>query len=297
MRRGLPRSAPVNPLGLLFLILALIVGLAGFWLWQTGKFGKFERFNLVIATEPVTLVSLDKSSGSATVVSLPSDLQIFEVVPNYGAYPISAVYKLGQLDNRGGQVLSWTVGELLGVPVDGYLVKSGSKLGPDLVWASASNLNFLDRVRFAFEFWRVRFDKTNKVDLGKMAEPLVLADGATGRAVEKTALDSFLAGDFVEANLRNEGLRVEVVNSTPTSGLGQRAARVLTNIGVEVISVGSSTDFLPNCEVWVRKKDQGTQTVKRLTNIFSCKVVVKEELDRADVSLVLGRDFSDRYQK
>src|SRR5574340_625680 len=110
MRR---RHLPVfSFLPIIFLGAVLAVG---FWFWQSGKFGKFDRFNLVLATRPVTFISLDNRQGLATVITFPDDLFVSEVVPKLGGYKMAQVYKVGELDKRGGQVLSWTVEELLGV--------------------------------------------------------------------------------------------------------------------------------------------------------------------------------------
>ncbi len=307
MRRRLPRfydrSSP-NFLVLLLLVVLLALGVAAFFLFQGGKYGKAERFNLVLAAHPVTLVSLDEKLGKAVVVSFPDDLYVPEVVPSYGGYKISAVYKVGELDKRGGQVLSWTVSELLGVPIDGFLAEEGSVgsdikfffLNPKLFWGDKTDMNVLDWLRFVYGLSQVRFDKIDKVDLGKYAEPLLLADGTTVASIDKNQLDSTLSGEFLESGIRDENLRVEVVNSTPVAALGARVARLLTNIGMSVINVGSVQEETSGCRIETETKYTGFLTVKRIAQIYSCQVARRSGESRAEVTVVLGRDYAERFK-
>lgn len=278
------RKTPLPIWELLIIFFVLLTGGVLVFLWQNGKFGKFDRFNLVLATHPVTLVSLGKET--ATVVSFPDDLYVSEVVPNYGGYKISQVFRVGELDHRGGQVLSWAVSDILGVPVDGFIVQDSPD--PKNLLAGKTDVSFLDRVRFALAFLQTRSDKVKNVDLGKVASPLLLADGSTAIFVDKEQLDGLLPGDFAEGRIADERLRVEVVNSTPASGLGSRAARVLTNLGATVVSVSSSGENLSNCEIRISAKNASKLTVTRLAQVYSCKIVTGSYESRADVTLVLG---------
>lgn len=271
---------------LLIIFFVLLAGIYLFFLWRGSKFSRFDRFNLVLAASPVMLVSLDRKQGVATVVSFPDDLYVTEVVPNYGGYKISQVFKVGELDKRGGQVLSWTIFELLGAPVDGFIVQDSPD--PKNLLTGKTDVSLLDRARFALAFLQVRSDRVKNADLGKLAGPLLLADGSTAVSIDKDQLDSVLAGDFAESRIRDEGLRVEVVNSTATAGLGSKVARVLTNLGATVVNVGSSGESLSNCEIRTSGKNAGKLTVTRIAQVYSCKIVTGSYESRADVTLVLG---------
>ncbi len=297
MRR---KSLPVfSMLPLLVLVILLVVG---FFVWQRSSYGRFDRFNLVLATHPVTLVSLDRTQKTATVVSFPDDLYVSEVVPRLGGYKMAQVYKVGELDHRGGLVLSWTVGELLGIPVDGYLFRETQITGgvknffvnPGTFLGSSTNLSFWDLGQFIYTFLQIRADRVKLVDLGKMSSPLLLADGSQAQGVDKELLDNALTGDFLEEVLTDEKLRVEVVNSTTAPGLGARVARKLSNVGVTVVSVSTMAPEQAGCEVRTEKKNMAKLTVLRLAAIWQCKIAESGQ-DRADVSLVLGTDLASKF--
>ncbi len=272
---------------LLFIICLLVIGGYFFYLWQTGKFGKFDRFNMVLQGSPVRLASLNISTKTAVVVNLPDDLYIPEVLPSYGGYPISSVYNVGMLDKKGAVVLSDTVSGYMGVPVDGFAKYAGKLTDPRFLFVMNSNLNFLDRVRLIIAWLGVRFDKVAVVDVGSMAVPLILADGSLAQSVDKEVLDNVLSQKFLEEKIRDEGLRIEVINSTAVIGLGAKVARVLTNIGASVVNVGSGTEVLNQCEVRSEKIDY--VTVRRMAEVFSCKIIAGNNSSRADVSLVLAK--------
>lgn len=287
----------------LFLVV-IFVASYGFLIWQKSQFGKFGRFSVVVASPSVKVISLNLADKSATVVSFPDDFYVPEVVPGYGAYKVSSVYRVGELDRRGGQVLSWTISELLGVPIDKYLYRQDflgadikkSFLSPAVFFKAATDMTPWDLGRFILALEQTRFDKIKIVDLAQIAGPLVLADGSVAQGTDKDALDNVLSGLFAEEALRREGLRVEVVNSTKVAGLGARAARILTSTGMAVINVGTTAELLPSCVVAASQKNINSVTVRRAAAIFSCSTVTKTEGERADVTVSLGQDYSQRFK-
>lgn len=297
-------------MGSLFLIflllLGVVIGLFGVKMYLSGKFGKFDRFNVVVAGKQVELFSFDTTSHSVVVVTFPDDLYMTDVFHGYGQYRISAVYAVGQLDKRGGETLSGTVGDYLGIPVEGYFINGSQAIGsdpqglflsPGMIFAKATNLNFLDRIRLAQLAMGIRTDKVTKIDLSSWAAPLVLADGSNVQFLDKAVLDNDLPDIFSEEGIRAEKLRVEVLNSTGEIGLGNRAARILTNIGATVINVGDTNVPLVGCKVSAVKDFADSVTVRRIAAAFSCQVEQKVNNGRADVTVIVGKDYSDSLNR
>lgn len=299
------RNLPILKLLLFFLF--LLAGLFIFFLWQTSAFGKFDRFNIVVAGSTVQFLSYDRKNKSATVVLFPNDFYISEVLPHYGSYKIPVVYHVGDLDHRGGEVLSWTMAELLGVPVDGFVYRDGKTINSDIkknfsdpriLWTSKTDLGTIDMIRLALNILSTRFDKIKVIDLANYSQPLVLADTSMATSIDKESLDRVLSGLFNEDSISGERLRVEVVNSSSIVGLGSRAARVLTNLGMTVVNVASQIEPLPICQISTDRLRSHSQTVKRAAGIYSCRVNIKDvSTDRADVSIGLGIDYANRFLK
>lgn len=307
-RRSRARSLG-NPLAVLtsivFLVLIGAAGFIGFQMLTAGKFGKFDRFNLVVAAHPVTVLSLDTAAKTAVVVYFPDDLYITDVYHGYGQYRISAVYAVGQLDRRGGETLSGTVAEYLGIPVEGYFA-SNRELGgdikaffinPEMILSPKTDLNLVDRLQLAAFLVGLRPDKVSTIELSKWVSPLVLADGLTVTILDKEVLDNDLSGDFVEKGIRGEKLRVEVLNSTKVPGLANRAARFLTNMGAMVVNVSDTDLPLSGCQVRAGKDVRLSVTVRRIANVFSCQISDETVVGRADVTMVVGLDYVKKIGK
>ncbi len=281
----------------------LVVAVVGYKLLFASRVGKYDRFNVVLAGTPVELLSLDVTTKSAVAVFFPSDLYMTQTHHGYGGYRISAVYTVGQLDRRGGETLADTVGDYVGVPVDGYIVGSFNTsqspssvvISPGLVFAKDANIDFFDRLRLIQEVLTLRPDKITTVHLSDWSSSLILADGSTATVLDPGALDTDLSGYFFEDKLRNEKWRVEVLNSTDVSGLGNRAARMLANIGATVINVGDIGIALPHCKISAVKAAEQSATVARIAGILACSVEEKVESGRADISVILGRDYADSF--
>lgn len=286
---------------LLFLAVFILLLLGGVFLgYKLGlfaprKFGEADRFNLAVVTPNyIRLVSLETDGQSATVITFPADIYVPDVAHGYGSYLLGKVYDVGQLDKRGGEVLMKTVRELVGAPVDGYVVlpqASDNFLQPDFILESPSNLALMDRARFAWGFSQVRQDRKRQRDTGDITEKLLLPDGTEGQIVEPDRMDAFLGDSFVEDKIQDEDLRVHIVNTTPYPGLGNKAGRIVEALGGSVVAVDSIEETVNQCQLTSRPEVARSATVKRLTSIFNCQVAAGEQDSRADLKLVLGTAY------
>lgn len=286
---------------LLFFLVVMGLSVAIFVNVRFGKFSEAERVNLAIDGSSHLAVSVSADGKDAVVVYFPDNLYISDVAFGYGQYPISRVYQVGELDKRGGQAYLETIGEVLGIPMDGF-VHDGRKfaglrqffLNTDFIFTGISNLNFWDRVRLAQIVWKVRPDRVKEVDLSKIAEKMKLSDGSKMLALDSESVDNKLNSYFSEEGISGGHLRVEVVNLTNVDGLGERTARILGNIGVNVVSVDSQPSKLKKCAVFVREKLRRSLTVRRIAAIFNCTVNADENLIKSDLVVKIGADFAGK---
>jgi len=305
-RRHNPSKSPIGAIFfLILLVLVATLGIRGFFLYKDSRWGKFDRFNVVIISKPVTFLSVNKSSQTAVVVTFPDDLYVSDLAYGYGAYRMGTVYSVGQLDRRGGETVAATVSDYLGVPVDGYIYSPKPTpadiknffVSPTNLLENHSNLNLLDRLQLAWAIFRLRFDKIKKKDLGSFTEPLVLSDGSTALTLEREAVDSHLQDDFVENRIRDEAFRLEILNSTAVLGLGNRAGRVLSNIGSNVVNVGTLDGALTNCQIKTTAKAKNSLTVRRVAAFYSCQISLMSEEGRAEIEVILGQDYAQKLGK
>ena len=294
-RKNFSSRNPVAIFPILFLLIFVFLGIKGFLLYKESKFDKFDRFNIVLAASPLTLVSVDSAGKTITEIVFPKDLYIPELAFGYGGYKSSSIYNVGELDKRGGETVMATVSDYLGIPADDYIYTSSVNIR-DILTAKSS-LNLFDRIRFALIFFQTRSDKIKVIDLAKYSEPLVLSDGSTALSLDKEILDERLRDNFAESRIRQENFRLEIFNSTKIVGLANRAGRVLTNIGVNVVSVNSSEISEEACRIKATDKIKNSITVRRVADIFSCQIEDLTEGGRAEIEMIIGKSYAKKLGK
>lgn len=262
----------------------------------SGRFEKYDRFTVVIDGEKRALLSISTDKKGAVVIVLPNDLYISRLAHGYGAYQVSKIYEVGELDHRGGEVFSSTLSQYLGIPVDGFIHTKRNPenlkaffTSPEFFLNDRSNLSLIDRIKIIATINELRFDRIEIFNLQDRAEKIILADGLKARSIDSLDLDHLLGGSFVEKRLEDENLRVLILNSTKTAGLGNRVARLLSNIGMNVVNVDSQDQEVDNCQVRVEKTLEKSLAVRRILDIFKCQLKIGEGSGKSDLELVVGR--------
>jgi len=303
------------------LILPIILVVLGFLVWLVIRVlfsstwdGK-SRFTVIFSTRPVMVVSYNPSDQSIAVVSIPEDTYV-DATHGYGRYRLGKVYDVGNLDKKGPQVLKSTVRELLGVPIDGYIdVKnlelSGSEnlntaefiakrkiiLGLTNFWRfnDKTDLSLSDLWQFYSHVFSVKAGKISFVNLknANVLESQTLPDGTNILVAQTQALDGLLRDLFHEDALAGENLKLAVLNSTDVSGLGDKMARILGNMGLQVVNVANFSPVWDKCLLFVDKKLVNLLTIVKLKREFNCLVKTTNMPDvRADISLVVGNNYA-----
>lgn len=291
-------------------VLLLIIGVVVWGVFKflpgmvAGRINNFEKFTIAVTGAKTYLLSVGSNGRDAVEVDLPNDLYIPKLAHGYGQYKISKIYAVGELDHRGGQVVKDTLSDFVGVPVDAYVTSSRDNRDAkaffrslDFIFRDQSDLNLWERITFARNFSSVRFDRIKRIDVLEVAQKTTLADGSTGLVVLPEQLDSLLSGTLNWDSLVNERVRVDVVNSTEVAGLGNRAARVLSNIGVSVVSVDSSDKSIKSCQVIANKDVQKSKTVMLIKSVFNCEIASGHTNNLWDAQIILGSDYADRFSK
>lgn len=232
-----------------------------------GRSNKWESFNLLVLGETdrtFDLVSLDKKKRTVSIVRILEA----QISPDKTRLEKSI---------------------LLGVPVDAQLRQksSGTRKNSNISQFSKSSLvSILTTRNFIFE-------NMNAFDLLKIYFYNLSIPKSNVRRVEVERVES-LSQDiydyFRDQVVVNEGQSIEIVNASEVDGLGGRVARMLENVGFNVVSVSSSGKQSSR----LIYRGEYNYTVKRLVSIFSSQgkfqVEQKQESSVADVTVILGSD-------
>lgn len=286
--------------------------------WKKG------RFNFVIASDPVLVFSLSAKKKSLTVVKIPQNTYV-EVTRGFGLYRAEAVYPLGQLEGMGGNLLSETIQEFLGVPIEGWVRTRGKLFQPLISSKLDKNEILLLRKQIAtlgvflrpkvvikflkedlktnIPFWdlvkiwlRVREANAARIyffDLERdgVLNNFPLPDGGSGKTGDPRSIDNLLEDFFFESEIRREKISIEVLNGTDSPGLAQRAARIITNLGGKVSQVKDNKKKVEKCQIEGDLRVLKSVTFFKIQKIFDCQVF-KEE--KEGLSLIIGESYQKK---
>lgn len=272
------------------------------------------RVNLIVDAENIYLISFNPEEKNLLVVEAPPNTYV-EAPYGFGFYPFGTIYDLGEIEKRGGEVLTSTAQEFFATPIDRWLkiqsgefeIKDGQSAKKDILGlfqknfnplekerALRTNLTIFDTARIWWKVREVRFDKITYFNLREsdVLSDFALSEGTSAKKPNLASLDHLLASFLIDGKIREESFKIEVLNSTDREGLGSRVARLITNLGGTVITLGNQENKLDHCLIKFKKEDSGKKTIQRLKRIFSCQV---EEGDlsgsRADLIFVIGEDY------
>lgn len=301
----------------LFLIITIATLIAGVFLAikflpqiSPERFERFDRYTFVINQEPLAVVSLFPSENRALVILVPTDLYV-NSAHGYGQIKAGSVFAAGELDHRGNLVLKDTLSDLLGLNVSQVFGPVGQIAGDKTMnrwvffsspfWKQVKVDNFLEMAKIAKTWSTLRTDKVKVIDLGSTAfsSETILADGSSVQTLDQDNLDNLILDQYIPGVFRQEGLRVGVINSTATNGLGNRGSRILSNAGVDVVAVETQAAKISDCEAqYSDQKTKSTKTLAFVSNYFSCHESLNTALDnRFDIEIILGSRFEQGFLK
>ncbi|MBI2601122.1 LCP family protein [Candidatus Daviesbacteria bacterium] len=277
------------------------------------------NINLVFKSNPFSLVNFNAEEKTVTLINIPDDIYI-DVPGGFGIWQVRAIHNLGDTNKifGGWSLLKRSFSNLFGLPIDGYVdlksqnTKTGTEIidslrqNPLNVWSILSNveadLTPWELINLKLIFSGVRFDKVQTIDLKKfkLLEESKLGDSTPILVADPFKLDSADI-DFVDRKIRKEQLGIAIFNATDHPGLAQKAARIVKNIGGNVIVTGNTIKKVKDTQV-LTQDDEESETKKRLMQIFTRKCFKDEGCDRitddpevnssrAKINIILGEDF------
>ena len=282
--------------------------------------GEF-NLNLLIRTNSVSLVSFIPKEERVVIINIP-DETFLEVSRGFGRWQLRSIYELGQSQKEvgGNKLLSETLTSIFGLPIDGFLdfsrlngqqsaasvietLRKNPLSGFNLLSALKTDLTPWELFKFKLKLSSVRFDKVKILDLNKLnvLDKGNLLDGTPVFTPDPVKIDSILS-DLADPVIVSEHKSIAVFNATGEPQLAQKWARLITNLGGNVIITTNAKKSLEKTQV----AGDGSLTLKRLKEIFDldcqnnpkCGKISLEDEDlvssRAQINLFLGKDYLDR---
>jgi hypothetical protein len=277
--------------------------------------------NVVVKADDLSLINYDPVNSLVTVIKVPDDTQI-SLPKGYGNYPASSIYELGEAERPpvGASLIKASFAHLFGLPVDGFiLVEKSEKFHTieefveqsrhsplsvvELVSHIKTDLSPLETFKLFAAINRLRQDKIQYVDIGRtnITESKLLPDTTRVLGIDSIHLDLFVRQRLKDQSMVADEISIAIFNATDHPGLAQEAARVITNLGGNVISVNNTSKLLETSQVIAAKNSKEKSRI-RLSQMFAPQCVKggcssdddKVISSRADITVVLGEDYFKR---
>lgn len=94
--------------------------------------------------------------------------------------------------------------------------------------------------------------------------------------------------------LLSEKLTIELVNSTGEAGVGSNIAKLITNMGGNVILVSTGTKVEPASEILT--KSDNYSTVRKIARILNIPIDTSSQPPLSDVKIIIGKDLLSFYK-
>lgn len=288
------------------------------------RFSGSEKVVVAIDSEPLLVIGFDQKEGLLTILEIPSDVYA-NVLPEYGFYPLSSSFGLGQLANppQGGRVFLSTLSSALGGPVDFYVrIKGDEKvsLGRDQVFALKESISSPGAIPLGIKslnwipenletnftlfnlyrlWWKASQVRSTKISYYQLQrdtlEDLVLPDAKIVKTVSEAGVKQFSKAIFQDQELLSEKLSVEILNASQKSGLSVKIGEIIDSSGIDVSFVGNAEHLAKTSSLIVDPKVINSKTVAKLSRFFRIKPQEKREKTLADISLILGEDLAQIF--
>lgn len=276
------------------------------------------NLNLVLRSKDITVLSYDPFEKKVSLVNIPQETYV-DVPGGYGKWQVRSIFDLGQTGKtpKGDKLLADSMSSLLGLPIDGVIdlntlpqtpydfvkdLKNNPFSAVMTIGKISSSLTKIEFLSLAYSLTKVRLDKITNLDLGNfnLLSKKTISDGTTVLVAEPLLLDNFIIDKFSESKIRQEQISIAVFNGTSTPGLAQKVARIITNMGGDVIISTNATAQFQKTFITSSLTNK-SYTLDRLVKIFNLgcsnrqncdKIPNNEVSSRAQVNLVLGEDFA-----
>jgi len=304
----------------LIICLTLLLGIS-YQVWGSLKKSLWDgksRLTLALNSSPILVASFDPSDKTLNFLSIPPNTYI-ETIHGYGFYKAESIWKLGELEKYGGELLAGSLQEYLGVPVDAYASISNTEYQTPNIKHKGSFLAMIqsllrgenetdltrwDLIRLWWGVRGVRFDKVNLIDLGETnaVKKVILPDGTPALEPDPLRLNQLVSRLFSDRKIKEERISIGVYNGTEYPGLAKKAARIINNIGGQVIEVGdrdkksekpaSAKTSAGKCELRSEKKFVNSYTTRKIMKIFVCQYEIEKMGEMGlEIAVILGEDY------
>lgn len=216
----------------------------------------------------------DDSRRFTITVSNPENLEVISFSP------IGRSISILKLDKN----IDSPVNQFLAIPIDGFVKGNSVDINQEMdslffgmvlnYKKLQTNLTIVDCIRL-FIFSRSLPDR--RVYIRNISQDLTMTD-----------IDSIVKRLVNDELIEKDGQTIQIVNATNVYGLGNRLARLIGNMGGDVIIVATANNLESTSTI--SYVDNKNYTVERLSKILDFKTIKTSDKKISDITIVVGKD-------
>lgn len=239
-------------LGIIFISLLF----KGLLIVKNSKFQDNSRFNFLISNnKEIEIVSFLPQNHSVTVLKVEGDVE--------------------------------NIHKLLEVPIDGEIRSSSLVLNKPISQVLSNILFGFGDIKTditVIDIFRI-FLFTKTTSPGNFTQRTVSAN------LDETALDKISAILFSDPKIADENLSVGIINGTAEYGVGNRLARLISNISGNVVLVSTAQSQEDKSVILYSGKK--TYTLRRFKKLLGFEVMENKSQSLADITIQIGKDYKN----
>lgn len=261
--------------GWLFFLLFVICDLSFLVWWFRGWNGREPVNFVIVANDNLYLLAIRPSQKHLAQIEIPPHTLIKTDGGQWQAWALTGLSKI-QKSSRPLASIGW---DLLEIPVDNVIYLSSWPRRGSL-FSVSENFRLMRFVNSLNDNQITRINLSTLPSVRKIVDP----DGVELLEIDPVQISSQISAWFAIDEIRQEGLTVSIENASGEAGAGNKLARALEHIGLNVVSVGNGQD---KKSLSVSDKSLiKTLTVSKLSRWLNLKPKVANFPDRADILII-----------
>ena len=109
--------------------------------------------------------------------------------------------------------------------------------------------------------------------------------------LDEATLDKSSLILFSDPKISDENLTIEIINATEEYGVGNRLARLISNISGNVVLVSTAQNIQEKSVILYKRKK--SYTLKRLSNLLGFETSENKSQSLADITIQIGKDYKN----
>lgn len=287
---------------------------AAAWFFRSITRPAMYRQSIVLFGHPTHVVSWDADKRSVTIMDIPADV-VITATGGYGKYAVGSLFTLDHLDHKNGGLFTQSVSDALGLPIRWYIVPgrsagavgsitmlrnifSWSSIWPQLLRQTDGSIPLVAWISYVAATQSLSADAVHVVSVDNAFVSVNRPDGSVAQEVDESRLDYLIGTTFLDSGLRSEARMVAVYNTTDIPTVGQRAARIMGRLGIQLVFVGNATPEQGECQILGSSAALSTKTAYFIRDYFQCvngTTPTSDNTAAADIVVLLGRKYASQF--